>query len=217
MTYNSERLDRVEAILDRLAERQNQHEHEMAERQNRHEREMTERQNRHEREMTERQNRHEHEMTQRQERSDREIAAIQAITESNARAIEANSHAMAEMRREMQETTAAADQQLREAINDTVAMITDLARQQYDTDQRFTIFLEDARADRQRMDQTMADLARQQQDIDQRFTIFLEDARADRLRSEERSAANDTEHRAFQQITQTLLAEISRIWQRLAS
>jgi chaperonin cofactor prefoldin len=79
----------------------------------------------------------------------------------------------------------AAEQQLRASIDDTVAMI--------------------------------ADLARQQQDTDQRFTIYLEDARADRQRSNERAAANETEHRAFQQITQTLLAEISRIWQRLAS
>jgi hypothetical protein len=78
----------------------------------------------------------------------------------------------------------AAEQQLRTSIDDTVAMIGDLARQQQETDQRFTIFLEDARADRQR--------------------------------SAEHLAANDTEHRAFQQITQTLLAEISRIWQRLA-
>jgi|GEM_PF-5565337 predicted ribosome quality control (RQC) complex YloA/Tae2 family protein len=77
MTYNSERLDRIEAILDKLAECQEQHEREMAE---------------------------------RQKRSDREIAAIQAIIESNARAIEANSDAMAEMRRDMQDTTAAASQ-----------------------------------------------------------------------------------------------------------
>jgi hypothetical protein len=73
----------------------------------------------------------------------------------------------------------AAEQQLRVSIDDTVAMI--------------------------------ADLARQQQDTDQRFTIYLEDARADRQRSNERAAANEMEHRAFQQITQTLLAEISRL------
>ncbi|MGF1571388.1 MAG: hypothetical protein ACFCVD_25480 [Nodosilinea sp.] len=44
----------------------------------------------------------------------------------------------------------------------------------------------------------------------------MAEMRASRLQSDERAAANDAEHRAFQQIIQTLLAEISRIWQRLA-
>lgn len=78
----------------------------------------------------------------------------------------------------------AAERQLRASIEDTVSMI--------------------------------ADLAQQHQESDQRFTVFLEEARADRQRSRDRDAANEAEHRAFQQIIQTLLAEISRIWQRLA-
>ncbi|PSN18443.1 hypothetical protein C7271_12470 [filamentous cyanobacterium CCP5] len=140
---------------------------------------------------------------------------LRQLIESNARAIEANSEQarrtdakleeMAEQSRRTdakidrladivtgnrQDITAnrqdidAAERQLRASIDDTVAMI--------------------------------ADLARQQQETDQRFTIFLEESRRDRQRSEERAAANDTEHRAFQQITQTMLAEISRIWQRIA-
>lgn len=54
------------------------------------------------------------------------------------------------------------------------------------------------------------------QETDQRFNILLEEARADRQRSDERANANAAEHRAFQQIAQTLLAEINRIGQRLA-
>ncbi len=43
----------------------------------------------------------------------------------------------------------------------------------------------------------------------QRFNNLLEEARADR-------ALNESEHRAFRETFQTLLAEISRLWQRVA-
>jgi multidrug resistance efflux pump len=64
--------------------------------------------------------------------------------------------------------------------------------------------------------QMMGDLAQQQAETsqrvsenDQRFSNLLEDARVDRQR-------NENEHRAFREVVQSLLAEIARIWQRLA-
>ncbi|NER80833.1 MAG: hypothetical protein F6K42_14930 [Leptolyngbya sp. SIO1D8] len=53
-----------------------------------------------------------------------------------------------------------------------------------------------------------AEFRQQQAESDQRFENLLNDARADR-------ALNEQEHRAFREIFQTLLAEISRIWRRL--
>ena len=55
----------------------------------------------------------------------------------------------------------------------------------------------------------IADLGRQQQETDQRFEVFLQESRADRV-------LNESEHRAFRETFQTLLAEISRIWQRVS-
>lgn len=77
------------------------------------------------------------------------------------------------------------------SIDDTVSLLTNLAQQFEESDAL-------------------------RQETDQRFNILLEEARADRQRSDERANANAAEHRAFQQIAQTLLAEINRIGQRLA-
>jgi hypothetical protein len=101
------------------------------------------------------------------------LARAEQVAESNARAIEAWSGRIDN-----------AGNRLESAISDTVGMIADLGRQQQETDQRFEVFLAEARADRQRLDQTMA--------------------------------ANATEHRAFTQNIQVLLAEIARLWQRVA-
>jgi hypothetical protein len=64
--------------------------------------------------------------------------------------------------------------------------------------------------------QMMGDLAQQQAETSQRasengqrFSNLLEDARVDRQR-------NENEYRAFREVVQSLLAEIARIWQRLA-
>jgi hypothetical protein len=54
----------------------------------------------------------------------------------------------------------------------------------------------------------IADLAAQQQETDTRFGNLLDDARADRQR-------NEAEHSAFREIVRSMLAEISRVWQRL--
>jgi hypothetical protein len=50
----------------------------------------------------------------------------------------------------------------------------------------------------------------------QRFETLLQEARADRQRFDESMAANAAEHRAFTQNIQVLLAEIARLWQRVA-
>ncbi|NER80359.1 MAG: hypothetical protein F6K42_12420 [Leptolyngbya sp. SIO1D8] len=54
-----------------------------------------------------------------------------------------------------------------------------------------------------------AEFRQQKAESNQRFENLLNHARADR-------ALNEQEHRAFRETFQTLLAEISRIWQRLA-
>ena len=77
-------------------------------------------------------------------------------------------------------------------------MIANLGQQQQETDQRFNNLLEEARADRQ---EARADRQR----IDEALS------RADRDR-----ALNESEHRAFRETFQTMLAEIARLWQRVA-
>ena len=120
------------------------------------------------------------ESVEQSRRTDSKLDCLSDIVLGNRQDINQLTHAISANRQDID----AAEQQLRTAINDTVAMI--------------------------------ADLAQQQQATDERFNICPEESRADRQRSDERAAANETEHRAFQQITQTLLAEISRIWQQLA-
>ncbi len=84
---------------------------------------------------------------------------------------------------------------LRSGISEVVAMLSEQAEQQdirhTEAEQRFENLLQDARADRQRIDEALA--------------------RGDRDR-----ALNESEHRAFRETFQTLLAEVARIWQRLA-
>ncbi|MGD1906054.1 MAG: hypothetical protein ACFB0C_08690 [Leptolyngbyaceae cyanobacterium] len=100
--------------------------------------------------------------------------------------------------RELRENTAQQWQETRAGIDDLVQMMGELAQHHeeirqrtVENDQRFNNLLEDARADRQHIDQALAN--------------------ADRDR-----AINEMEHRAFRETFQTLLAEIARIWQRLA-
>ncbi len=121
---------------------------------------------------------------QRNEEADRRLTRIEQVAASNARAIEAWSSRIADGEQQAQG-------RLEVAIADTVAMIADLGRQQQDTDQRFEVFLQEARADRAEM-------------------------RAVREQWQEQAQANATEHRAFTQNIQVLLAEIARLWQRVA-
>lgn len=137
-------------------------------------------------------------MTQSTDRLDRIEALLAAtaeglsrtekIVESNARAIEAWSSRIEEGIAEAEEVSSSmaanTNRRMEEAITDTVQMIANLGQQQQETDQRFEVFLAEARADRAEM-------------------------RAAR-------EANSTEHRAFTQNIQVLLAEIARLWQRVA-
>lgn len=110
--------------------------------------------------------------------------------------------------------------ELREGIADVVLMISEQAERQdarhAESEQRFENLLQDARADRQRADTRHAESM-------QRIDQALEDAKADRQRIDEAlargdrdRAINENEHRAFRETFQTLLAEVARIWQRLA-
>lgn len=165
------------------------------------------------------------------------LRETKAITESNARAIGAWSGRIADAEADSRTMAAAGDQRLETAIADTVAMIADMGRQQQETDQRFEIFLQEARADRQRnaaereetdqrfevfLQEARADRQRfdntmaEQQEAAQRFEVFLQESRTDRQRFDQAMAANAAEHRAFTQNVQVLLAEISRLWQRVA-
>ncbi|MBD2115056.1 MULTISPECIES: hypothetical protein [Cyanophyceae] len=123
------------------------------------------------------------------------LARTEKITESNARAIEAWGGRIEEGEQHNQT-------QLESAIADTVAMIADMGQQQQEATQR---------------------AQQHKAEADQRFEVFLAEARADR--AEMRAAreqwqletqANATEHRAFTQNIQVLLAEIARLWQRVA-
>ena len=116
------------------------------------------------------------------------LRETRAITDSNARAIEAWSSRIEEGIAEAEEVSSSmaanTNRRMEDAIADTVQMIAGMGRQQQETDQRFEVFLAEARADRAEM-------------------------RAAR-------EANATEHRAFTQNIQVLLAEIARLWQRVA-
>lgn len=112
------------------------------------------------------------------------LRETRAIADSNARAIQAWDARITEGDQRTQT-------QLEASIADTVAMIADMGRQQQETDQRFEVFLAEARADREEM-------------------------RAAREQWQLEAQANATEHRAFTQNVQVLLAEIARLWQRIA-
>ena len=118
----------------------------------------------------------------------RQLVETRQIADSNARAIEAWGGRIEEGIAEAEEVSSSmaanTNRRMEEAVADTVQMIANLGRQQQETDQRFEVFLAEARADRAEM-------------------------RAAR-------EANSTEHRAFTQNIQVLLAEIARLWQRVA-
>lgn len=141
------------------------------------------------------------------------LARTEKIVASNARALEAWSQrleeSIANAEATNRSTAAHTNQQLEEAITDTVQMIADLGRQQQETDQRFEVFLAEARADRQRIEELRSESS-------QRFETCLQEARSDRQRFDQSMAANAAEHRAFTQNIQVLLAEIARLWQRVA-
>ena len=133
------------------------------------------------------------------------IAETRALTDSNARAIaelRVTTTQQGEQIAELRESIAQQGEQMTQGISEVVSMVGELAAQQEarhaESDQRFNNLLADARADRQRIDQALAN------------------AQADRERGDRDRAINENEHRAFRETFQTLLAEVARIWQRLA-
>ena len=191
MTPSQDRLDRIEALLEASIA---QHNREMADMR-----------------AAQGQSAEETQALHRQEMAEfwAGLRETKAITESNARAIEAWSSRVGEAEEASRSRVENTDRRLEAAIADTVAMVADLGRQQQETDQRFEVFLQEARADRQRS-------TTEREETNQRFEVFLEDSRADRQSFDQMMAANATEHRAFTQNVQVLLAEIARLSQRVA-
>jgi hypothetical protein len=191
MTPSQDRLDRIEALLEASIA---QHNREMADMR-----------------AAQGQSAEETQALHRQEMAEfwAGLRETKAITESNARAIEAWSSRVGEAEEASRSRVENTDRRLEAAIADTVAMMADLGRQQQETDQRFEVFLQEARADRQRS-------TTEREETNQRFEVFLQDSRADRQSFDQMMAANAAEHRAFTQNVQVLLAEIARLWQRVA-
>ena len=177
------------------------------------------------------------ELRQSQERTHQQAEATEDLADSNAQAI-GRTQAMLEATIEGIEQERVAIAEFRQAMAnnfaDTFNLLGPIVQQVQQTSdrtqaleaerqewsQRFDNLLQDARADRQRMDQ-------QHQEWMQRFDQQLADMQTDRERNQlqheaflaqmdERAAANEAEHNAFRQNIQMLLAEIARLWQRLA-
>ncbi len=136
----------------------------------------------------------------RLERTQALVDSTLAIASSNARAIEAWAARTEEIVIDTEEATSSTRADLAVRIEDN-AHNQGIDRVRFDAlheehNQRFETLLEEARADRlawrQSLDEQLAEM------------------RCDR-------ESNSTEHRAFTQNIQILLAEISRLWQRLAS
>lgn len=190
---------------------------------------------------------------------------LEALAETTLLAIQQESQQIAELRNTVTRQGEDIRQQnsgLRDGISDVVAMISDLAeqqaqtdfriealrQQQQETDQRFNNVLADARADRQRAEESIqaftqqaeADRQRAEQNDARRdeehqafvesMQAFRQQAEADRQQAEadrrqteadrrqanEERDRNEREHQAFRESFQSMLAEITRIWQRLA-
>lgn len=134
------------------------------------------------------------------------LARTEKIVESNARAIEAwggrIEDGIAEAEEVSSSMSANTNRRMEEAIADTVQMVANLGQQQQEAAQRAEQYKTEA---------------------DQRFEVFLAEARADRAemraareQSDRDRALNESEHRAFRETFQTMLAEIARLWQRVA-
>lgn len=116
------------------------------------------------------------------------VESTRQISDSNARAIEAWGSRIEEVQIDTEEATSS-------TRADLAVRIEDNAHNQG--------------IDRVRFDQL-------HEEHTQRFNTLLEEARADRAEMRAAREANTTEHRAFTQNIQTLLAEIARLWQRVA-
>ncbi len=158
MTYSSDRLDRIEAILAENARQLTENSRQLVE------------------------------TRQLVESNAAGLRETRAITESNARAIEAWGSRIEEVQVDTEEATSS-------TRADLAVRIEDNAHNQG--------------IDRVRFDQL-------HEEHTQRFNTLLEEARADRQRADRDRALNESEHRAFRETFQTMLAEIARLWQRVA-
>ncbi len=141
------------------------------------------------------------------------LSRTEKIVESNARAIEAWGDRIEEGIAEAEEITSQTTANLAVRVNDN-AHNQGIDRVRFDAlheehTQRFNNLLEEARADRQRADQ-------RHEEQTQQFNTLLEEARADRQRADRDRALNESEHRAFRESFQTMLAQIAQLWQRVA-
>ena len=132
---------------------------------------------------------------QRYRESDQRLSRIEALQaqtqqqiDSNARSIAAWENRFTEIEEETQETTSSTRQDLAERINTLASVMDGLVRERR----------ADRIEDRQRWEEN-----------NQRFNNLLEEARADRQMMDRFMQAS-TEN------IQTLFAEVSRLWQRLA-
>ena len=183
MTYSSDRLDRIEAILAENARQLTENARQLVE------------------------------TRQLVESNAAGLRETRAITDSNARAIEAWGSRIEEVQVDTEEATSSTRADLAVRIEDN-AHNQGIDRVRFDHlheehSQRFNNLLEEARADRQRADQ-------RHEEQTQQFNTLLEEARADRQRADRDRALNESEHRAFRETFQTILAEIARLWQRVA-
>jgi hypothetical protein len=165
MTYSSDRLDRIEAILAENARQLTENARQLVE------------------------------TRQLVESNAAGLRETRAITDSNARAIEAWGSRIEEVQVDTEEATSSTRADLAVRIEDN-AHNQGIDRVRFDQlheehTQRFNNLLEEARADRAEM-------------------------RAAREQWQLEAQANATEHRAFTQNIQVLLAEIARLWQRVA-
>lgn len=198
MTANVERLDRIEAILAALAEGQaafNAGQQQMQSQLLSTESQIQRTQAQVERTQAQL------ERTQAQlERTQAQVDSTLAIANSNARAVEAWATRIEEVAIDTEEATSSTRADLAVRIEDN-AHNQGIDRVRFDAlheehNLRFETLLEEARADRvtwrQSLDEQLAEMRRDRE-------------------------SNSAEHRAFTQNIQILLAEISRLWQRLAS
>ncbi|MEA5449429.1 hypothetical protein VB780_12670 [Leptolyngbya sp. CCNP1308] len=124
----------------------------------------------------------------RMDRFEANLEATRQITESNARAIEAWGSRIDEVQIETEEATSSTRADLAVRIDDN--------------------------AHNQGIDRVRFDALHEEHT--QRFNTLLEEARADRQRADRDRTLNESEHRAFRETFQTMLAEIARLWQRVA-
>ena len=144
------------------------------------------------------------------------IAETKAIAESNSRAVLAWESRINQVEEDAQETATSIGANVNYRVDLLAEQVQGLilerradwaewreqqAQANTEAAQQFNNLLEDARADRKANAEKFAEMQKS--------------AEEDRKRADQRFAANETEHRAFRENIQTLLAEIQQVWRRL--